>query len=150
MKADRLVIHSNVWIAALVSPMGAARRLMEAVLDQGIDLSMSESTFAVLVSRLEKHEFDRYREPGAWNMFLAELVELATWHEDADLARGVCRDPDDDRLLALAVTGQVDAIISSARDLLEIGGIDGIPVLAPAKFLQRLRKIPDTRLQGQG
>lgn len=138
MKAERLVIDSNVWIAALISPTGAARQLLaEAVLDHDIGILMSESTFAELVSRLDRPKFDRYREPAAWNLFLMSLVELAQWHEDADTAAGISRDADDDKFLALAVTGQADAIISGDRDLLELVDYESIPVLTPAQFLQR-------------
>ena len=139
MKVERLVIDSNVWIAVLVSPTGTARQLVDAVLDHDIDILMSEATFAELVSRLDRPKFDRYREPEAWNMFLSELVELALWHEDAGTATGISRDADDDKFLALAVTGQADAIISGDSDLLELVTHEGIPVLTPAQFLRRLR-----------
>jgi putative PIN family toxin of toxin-antitoxin system len=140
MKAERLVIDSNVWIAALISPAGTARQMVDAVLDHEIDILMSESTFAELVSRLDRPMFDRYREPESWNAFLAALVELSLWHEDAGTAIGASRDAEDDKFLALAVTGQADAIISGDRDLLELIVHDGVPILTPAQFLQRLRE----------
>jgi uncharacterized protein len=140
MKVERLVIDSNVWIAALISPTGTARQLVDAVLDSGIDILMSESTFSELASRLDRPKFERYREPEAWNLFLSELVELALWHEDAGTAIGISRDVDDDKFLALAVTGQADAIISGDGDLLELVTHEGIPILTPAQFLQRLRE----------
>jgi len=139
MKAERLVIDSNVWIIALISPAGTARRLVDAVLDNDIDILMSEATFTELVSRLDRPKFDRYREPEAWNLFLSELVELALWHEDAGTATGIFRDADDDKFLALAATGQADAIISGDGDLLELVAHEGIPVLTPAQFLRQLR-----------
>lgn len=86
MKTERLVIDSNVWIAALISPAGTARQLVDAVLYQDIEILMSESTFKELVSRLGRPKFNRYREPGSWNAFLTALVELALWHEDAGTA----------------------------------------------------------------
>jgi len=139
MKAERLVIDSNVWIIALISPAGTARRLVDAVLDNDIDILMSEATFTELVSRMDRPKFDRYREPEAWNLFLSELVELALWHEDAGTATGIFRDADDDKFLALAATGQADAIISGDGDLLELVAHEGIPVLTPAQFLRQLR-----------
>jgi len=139
MKAERLVIDSNAWIAALISPTGTARQLVDAVLDNDLDILMSEATFAELVSRLDRPKFNRYREPETWNVFLSELVELALWHEDAGTATGISRDADDDKFLALAVTGQADAIISGDSDLLELVTHEGIPVLTPAQFLERLR-----------
>ena len=135
MKAERLVLDTHVWIAALLSPTGTARQLVTAVFDHGLDILMSEATFAELVSRLERPQFDRYRDPEAWNTFLSELVEIALWHEDAGTAIGVCRDADDDKFLALTVTGQADAILSGDRDLLELGTHEGIPILTPAQFL---------------
>jgi uncharacterized protein len=140
MRAERLVIDSNVWIAALISPTGTARQMVDAVLDHDIGILMSESTFAELASRLDRPKFDRYREPAAWNSFLAALVELALWHEDADTADGISRDADDDKFLALAVAGQADAIISGDGDLLELVTHEGIPILTPAQLLQRLRE----------
>jgi putative PIN family toxin of toxin-antitoxin system len=140
MKVERLVINSNVWIAALISPAGTARQLVDAILDLDIDILMSESTFAEPVSRLDRPKFDRYREPESWNSFLTALVELALWHEDAGTATGSSRDVDDDKFLALAVTGQADAIISGDRDLLGLVSHEGIPILTPAQFLQRLRE----------
>lgn len=140
MKAERLVIDSNVWIAALISPTGTARQLVDAVLENDIDILMSEATFTELVSRLERPKFDRYREPDAWNLFLSELVELSLWHEDAGTATGISRDADDDKFLALAVTGDANAIISGDRDLLDLGSHEGIPVLTPVQFLQHLHE----------
>ena len=139
MKAERLVIDSNVWIAALISPAGTARQMVDASFDHEIDILMSESTFAELVSRLDRPKFDRYREPEGWNSFLTALVELALWHDDAGTAVGASRDADDDKFLALAVTGQADAIISGDRDLLDLIAHEGIPILTPAQFLRRLR-----------
>lgn len=140
MKAERLVIDSNVWIAALISPTGTARQLVDAILDNDIDILMSEATFDELVSRLDRPKFDRYREPEAWNLFLSELVELALWQEDAGTTTGISRDADDDKFLALAVMGQADAIVSGDGDLLELGTHDGIPIVTPVEFLRRLRR----------
>lgn len=140
MKVERLVIDSNVWIAALISPAGTARQFVDAVLDLEIEILMSESTFNELVSRLDRPKFDRYREPQSWDSFLTALVELASWLEDAGTAIGTSRDSEDDKFLALAVTGQADAIISGDRDLLDLVAHEGIPILTPAMMLQRLRE----------
>jgi putative PIN family toxin of toxin-antitoxin system len=140
MKAERLVIDSNVWIAALISPTGTARQLVDAILDNDIDILMSEATFDELVSRLDRPKFDRYREPEAWNLFLSELVELALWQEDAGTTTGISRDADDDKFLALAAMGQADAIVSGDRDLLELGTHDGIPIVTPAGVPQGILK----------
>jgi len=138
MKADRLVIDSNVWIAALLAPKGTARRVINAVLERELTVLMSEATFTELVERLQRPKFDRYRDSQAWDLFLSELVELASWHEDSESATGVCRDVDDDKFLSLAVTGEADVLITGDGDLLELGSYSGIPVMTPARFMQHL------------
>ena len=55
------------------------------------------------------------RDPEGWNAFPAALVDLASWHADAGTVTGTSRDGDDDKFLALAVTGQADAIVSRDR-----------------------------------
>ena len=115
MKVERLVIDSNVWIAALISPECVARQLVNAVLDRNIDIFMSEATFTELVSRLERPRFDRYRDPESWNLFLSELVDLALWLEDSGIAIGICRDADDEKFLALAQWRQGSTQVGQSR-----------------------------------
>ena len=49
----------------------------------------------------------------------------------------VCRDPDDDRILECAITGNADFIVTGDRDLLTLGFFQGIPILTVRQFLDR-------------
>jgi predicted nucleic acid-binding protein len=55
----------------------------------------------------------------------------------------VCRDPDDDKLLALARAAKADIIISGDQDLLTLGSFDDIPILNPADVLAKLTGAPE-------
>jgi predicted nucleic acid-binding protein len=46
-----------------------------------------------------------------------------------------CRDPDDDRLLELAVDGRATHLVTGDADLLALHPFRGIPILTPADFL---------------
>jgi predicted nucleic acid-binding protein len=46
-----------------------------------------------------------------------------------------CRDPRDNKFLALALIADADAIISSDNDLLTLHPWRGIPILTPTLFL---------------
>ena len=46
----------------------------------------------------------------------------------------ICRDADDDVMLATARTGECDAIVTGDQDLLVLDPFHGIRVLAPAGF----------------
>ena len=49
----------------------------------------------------------------------------------------MCRDPDDDAVLALAITADVDFIVSGDKDLLDLEIFQNIPILKPAEALRR-------------
>lgn len=51
----------------------------------------------------------------------------------------ICRDPDDDKVIACAVIGKADVIVSGDRDLLELGQVGKIPILTARQLLLRLR-----------
>ena len=119
MKAERLVPDTNVWMAALISPGGTARRVVDAVLESGIEVLMTEAAFDELVSRLEKPRFEPYHDAEQWHAFLAALVDRAQWVDDS---------------------GEADAIISGDRDLLGLGVYEGVSILTPAEFLARVRQ----------
>ena len=46
----------------------------------------------------------------------------------------VCRDPDDDHILASAVSGKVDCLLTGDEDLLVLKNFQGIPILKPSDF----------------
>ena len=52
------------------------------------------------------------------------------------LAQPVCRDPDDDEVLALALLAQAQAIVSGDNDLLVLQSFEGI--ITAAQALQQL------------
>jgi uncharacterized protein len=69
---------------------------------------------------------------------LAEVRQLAEVVEPPPLPAPVCRDPDDDEVLALALAAKVDLIVSGDDDLLVLQVFEGIPILTPAQALQHV------------
>ncbi|MFN8475046.1 MAG: putative toxin-antitoxin system toxin component, PIN family [Anaerolineae bacterium] len=53
----------------------------------------------------------------------------------ADPIPRVTRDPKDDYLLAYAVVGQADYLVTGDRDLLVLGQVEGVRVVSPAQFV---------------
>jgi predicted nucleic acid-binding protein len=47
----------------------------------------------------------------------------------------VCRNPDDNILLSLALDGKADYIVSGDKDLLDMLSFRAIPIVKPAEFL---------------
>ena len=57
----------------------------------------------------------------------------------AERLRDEGRDPDDDKLLETALTGEADCLVTGDRDLLVMAPFHGIPILTPAAFLTATR-----------
>ena len=64
---------------------------------------------------------------------LCEVVSPAT------LTQPICRDPDDDAVLACAKAAQADLIVSGDQNLLVLQAFEGIPIVTAAQALERLK-----------
>jgi predicted nucleic acid-binding protein len=51
------------------------------------------------------------------------------------LPNPVCRDPDDDNILAAAISGKCDCIITGDKDLLVLNQHEGVDIFNPRDFL---------------
>jgi predicted nucleic acid-binding protein len=69
---------------------------------------------------------------------IAELQLLPDIIAPPPLPAPVCRDPDVDTVLALAVAARVDFIVSGDGDLLFLGNYANIPILTPAQMVLML------------
>jgi predicted nucleic acid-binding protein len=68
-----------------------------------------------------------------------DLRRLAVVVSPTDVPRVVPTDPDDDHVIAAAVTGQADLIASGdKRDLLPMGSFQGIPIISSQEAVERL------------
>ena len=60
------------------------------------------------------------------------------WFEAAPLPRPVCRDADDDHVLACAVAAGADLIVSGDDDLLSLRMYENMPIVTAAVALDRI------------
>lgn len=60
-----------------------------------------------------------------------ELVEPIEWPR-------VVRDPDDDHVLACALTARADLIVTGDNDLLDLHAYQNIPIITAAEALRRI------------
>ena len=135
----RAVIDTNVLIAGLLW-RGAPHALLAQVRRSALYLVSSPALLAELAEVLDRPKFQsilsRARTTSA--QLLAELRQLVEAVEPVPLDQPVCRDPDDDEVLAVAVTARVELIVSGDQDLLVLGQFREIPIVNPAEALQRI------------
>ena len=93
-----------------------------------------DATFEEVRTRILRPKFDRYVSAAAREAFVAGLPAASDWVAITGAVMG-CRDPDDDKFLETAITGEASAIVSGDNDLLAMHPFRGIPILRPADFL---------------
>jgi uncharacterized protein len=135
----RAIIDTNVLLSGLLWH-GTPHALLDRVRDGTVTLVSSPVLLAELAEVLEQPKFDVVlaRSNTSRERSLAEIQALAEVLVPEPLPQPVCRDPDDDHVLALALTAQVDLIVSGDKDLLDLNPFQNIPILAPAEARRRI------------
>ena len=134
MKAERVVLDTNVLISAALRSRGAPRAAVNAVRSVNGALLFCDETFDELRSRFGRPKFDRYADGAARALFLAQLEAVSEWVSITGAKLG-CRDPDDDKFLETALLGEADCLVTGDRDLLAMAPFHQIPIVRPRDFL---------------
>lgn len=137
MKADRVVLDTNVLISAALQPKGPPRAVIDAVRAAGGALVFSDESYEELRSRLARPKFDRYVSTEARERFIVQLQAASEWVAISGAVLG-CRDPDDDKLLETALAGDADCLVTGDKDLLVMSPYRNLPILEPRAFLAAL------------
>ncbi len=69
--------------------------------------------------------------------FIADLRLAAVQVEISGILKA-CRDPDDDKLLEIAVIGKADCIVTGDQDLLVLDPFQNVRILNPGAFLEAI------------
>ena len=129
----RVVIDTNVWISRLLLADSAAARAVDNALTR-FEVVVSEASVEELAGVLSREKFDRYVSLQDRQEFLRRLLQVTTMvsvlSEITD-----CRDPKDNRFLALALDSESDCIVSGDADLLALNPWRGIEIVSPGAFL---------------
>ena len=112
---------------------------MTLVARGAFDLVVSPAIVAEVEVALRLPKIRRsLREPGEAILWLADLAALADLVQDTGRVTGVCRDPADDIVLAAAVEGRADVIVTGDADLLALKQYEGIHIVTPRAFLKSI------------
>ena len=125
----KIVFDTNVLISAFISH-GTCSEIFEYCLVKH-ELCTSRWILAEFRKNLlKKFGFSKEDTGQAINL----IMEYSIVINPEPLARGICSDPADDNILAAAITGQVDCIITGDNDLLILEKIKGIQIIKPSAF----------------
>lgn len=129
----RAVFDTNVMVSAVLLPRSIPRQAFDRAQGQGTILT-SMATIDELNAVLRRPRFDKYVREAQRLEFLALLIQEAELVEVTEIVTE-CRDPKDNKFLALAVSGKATCLVSGDKDLLALHPFRGIPILPPQTFL---------------
>lgn len=136
----RLVLDTNALISALLW-RGTPHYLLQAIRERpNLHLYGSDVLFAELADVLTRASLRK--QLGLIGKQASEVLQdyaaAMQLIQAEPLAQPVCRDPDDDAVLALARAAQADLIVSGDQDLLVLGQFEGMPIITPREALTRI------------
>lgn len=137
--AERVVLDTSTLVGAILLPRSVPRQAFTQALARAT-LCASPATLAELEQVLLRKKFDRYLDRDSRLDFFQRYrnqVLLFPVTEAAETALPqACRDPRNNKFLALAAHCSADVLVSSDDDLLALNPWQGIPILTPAQFLK--------------
>lgn len=129
----RCVLDTNsVVSAALFADSVPARALMLAL--RLAVVLMSQDLADELADVLARPRFIRYSSLQERKTLLDNLMQQTEWVQITERVQA-CRDPNDDKILELAVNGRANYIVTGDDDLLTLNPFRGIEIVTPAEFL---------------
>ena len=127
----RVVFDTNVVVAGIVAE-GLCREILEIHVPEHTAI-LSQVLWDELLSTLRR-KFGLTPEDLP---ILALYKQHANWCEPAKLPEAVCRDRDDDWVLATALAGEAETIVTGDADLLTLRVYSGVAMISPRQFLAR-------------
>jgi len=92
MNPNRVVIDTNVFISALLNPLGTPKKVINIAVSQ-FTILQSEATYQELATRISKKKFDKYLEKDDRLDFLSSLKNRSLFVDILHETR-VCSDLD--------------------------------------------------------
>ena len=134
----RVVLDTSTLVSAALRVGSIPHQALLKALGS-CEICASISTLNELEQVLRRDKFDRYLDAQTRLAFVALIrqhTHLFDVQEADELSvQPACRDPKDNKFLALALVCEADAIISSDNDLLVLNPWHAIPVMTPAGFV---------------
>jgi putative PIN family toxin of toxin-antitoxin system len=139
----RIVLDTDVVVAALRSPGGASAAIVRLVRQGGATLLISVALaleYEAVCSRPE-HRLGAGLSEHQVNVFVDAIVALAEPIPVHFLWRPQLRDPCDEMVLEVAINGEADALVTfNTRDFGNVPGHFGVDLMLPRDAIVRMRR----------
>lgn len=131
------VFDTNSLISAHLLPLSVTRKAFDIALEKGI-IAHSRETFSEFVEVFTRPKFDKYVSLED-RLNAISVIELKSQLIEVSVPVIACRDPKDDKFLALALAIKANCVITGDKDLLVLHPFQEISILTPSDFLNSFR-----------
>ncbi len=137
----RAVLDTNLLVSYLLTHHPPIATIIDGFLAQDEFVMVTAPELLTELDRVLTYpKLQRYYTDEERTRFVALVMALGEVVDLPETIPRICRDPDDDRLIACAVVGEADVIVSGDNDLLALERVGDIPILTAAQFLAMLEQ----------
>lgn len=138
MTVRRVVFDTSTLVSAALRPESIPNQALLRAMSL-CDLCASQASLDELKEVLTRGKLRLYLADAARQEFLQYLENNARLfvvrEEDCLSVDPVCRDPKDNKILALAAESEAEVLMSGDEDLLVLDPWNGVRIVRPAEFL---------------
>jgi len=139
----RAVIDTNILVRVMLKPEGSLVPVLDLLCQDRYLYLYSRETLAEIVEVLERPRMvHKYRISSDRVEALRDLLVIHGEEVTPTSSVEVCRDPKDDKFLAVALHGEADVVVTGDDDLLVLDPFEGIRIIKPQSFMEMLSSAP--------
>jgi putative PIN family toxin of toxin-antitoxin system len=129
----RYILDTNVVVSGLLFDNSKPAIALQYTFQHG-ELLLSLELLEEIAEVLSREKFKRYITNDEREEFLETLLERANLIEVVDTVEE-CRDPKDNHILELALSGEANIIVTGDKDLLVMNPFRNIEIMSVEQFL---------------
>lgn len=134
----RLILDTNILISALLSPLGAPAKLLDAWERKTFTLIAADVLIAEFRDVAARPFFRARLRASAAELLAAGLRDFSIYIRD--LPSGpIAPDPKDSYLLAMAEAGDADFLVTGDKELLSLKHHKSTQIVTPAAMIEALQ-----------
>lgn len=138
----RAVINTNVFVSGIAFKLEKPKKIVDLWLKQKIILIVSQPLIEELTEVLYRGKFQKQATDEEITQLIQQIQKITVFVKgNLPVLRIIKDDPDDDVVLATALEGYADYIVSGDHHLLDLGEFRGIKIVKPIEFLNILDKV---------
>lgn len=134
-KRERIILDTNLWISFLLTKDYI--KLDEILFSGRAFLIFSQELLAEFIDVTSRPKFRKYFSQSDIEDILETIDEYAEFVK-VSTEVNICRDSKDNFLLALAIDGKVDYLLTGDKDLLDIKKIGSTKIVTITAYLERI------------